>query len=1582
MAQTSYGTITITDTTDIESIVVEYAQNQDPLTAPTNGWGSTRPEWAEGYYIWQRTRTHKYGTSSSDDNIGVAVCITGSQGETGRSLTSTTTQYTTAASSATITTDNMGDYIWYTNIPSYNSSTPVYWVRVTNIYSNPSTGYLDVYSGEVADGSGSSNGSGSSGQNNLENNITTVYIIYKDEGLTSAVSMSQTALTTSQNALTQASSNINTIIRLWYRSNSATAPNKPTSHVTQSSNNVDNTWTTTKPIDKDGYRYYYYCDELCTGGGVYKWTDVVLDTSNLSQYEIGALTTKVKNFWWDADGAHVASGKNGSEVTTNTISTYGYHALMGLTGISFNYDSVKVVDLNSTTPSLNFYQPPTISGSTVTQGKKTMQLSNNALTFYNPNDGTTAAALDGNGLVVQKGGIIAGNYTTNPTKFIYLSTEDYSGSPTITINGNSTGWRQVIGTKFGVKNDGTLYASNAVISGTITIGAGSNVYTKTEADNAFDASGDAAAAQAAAIAAAATDATNKANAAQENAIAEIPTNISELTNDSGYQNASQVSGAVSTGISNASVSDLSDGSNYYTSTQTQDYITGLGYQTESEVSGAINTVTSNLATKSDATYRTQRIYRRYTSAQSNLSGPTTWVSTNTDIYTDWTTKIPPLTNGSTKYLYLYTCVQKQTVTQYNNGSGTNCTCTEVLLDDTTTVINGGSVIAGSITANEITGSKLSAIYADMGNITAGNITKGNNSINFDNSPATLEFKNASTWTSTTQGIKYDSDGLAIKGAITASSLTINSGASITDNTGLISNDAIEIGGRNLLLQSNQIGSNSNKIFGWQSNGSSTTLEKTVYDGLECLHFYGSVTGTSIPTIVSAQRIFLENGYEYTISCDLLCDKETKVQSGSSPIHYHNGKAASTTNPFDLTNVNAGGGFSFKSISPTANTVIPANTWQHYEQHITTPATPADANYPYSTYRAFVYGTYVRTVSEDATVNMYMRDWKVEKGNKATNWTPAPEDLTISENLLGATANPTVPTNSNSSASSGFGTIGRYNSPASEFSLENYDGYANTMIITSSATGNRGVSWYTKAGEIKAGETYTFSCKVKSSVSVAIHTHTAWRNGSATAGYTGWTSEGSKTISANTWTDYSYTFTPSSSAQLDWEFLVALCFTGATTGVTCRIAHAKLEKGTRVTSWSEAEGDGAFTAKNYITKIDNGGIKVHDAGDIANYSQINSNGMQVYQNNEEVASFGASSRIGREDSGNLLATSNGIAIKDGLIELATFGADGAQVGSSDGGSSYFTIQKQSIGGYNYRNTPYFEVGDISNTEFTLTYETEAGYVTYGTQSLLEAATVTKVTVDGIQVSGWSRATQYSMPYRGLNYNSSTSGNELIIYYKFTSIAPYFSYNNRKSGETIGRGSFSIGYNCIASNEYATAEGYQTEASGLYSHAEGRYTHATDSDSHAEGYLTIANGSHSHAEGEETEARGAYGAHAEGDNTLAWGTTSHAGGYNTVANFNYQTVVGKFNKFADSYTRDSNGRISSITINDKYYYPFSVGWGDDEDNRKNIFGVTRTGDIEIYLDVDANASSSVAATSGNDMELFNIIRTLGWYSNVIV
>lgn len=521
MAQVSYGTITIIDTNDIERIYLQYCRSTDnqltngEVAHQTVSWQEATPPWVNGQYIWQRSVIKKSGVNTL--TYGVPVCLTGAQGQTGssgQSLTATKTQYTHVASNVTITTSNHTSYTWTDNVPEYDSTKPVYWGRITNIYSNPAK---------------------------------TEYLVYKDNGLTDAIaqsveantnasdaldkaneaeSIAQQTIEDSQGAMGQAASNLNSVIRLWYAKANSTAPAAPTSGITTGSTSTYNAWSTVKPADNSSYQYYFYCDQSRTGGGVYSWSSVTLDTSTLSQYQIGALTAKVKNFWWDSNGAHVASGKNGNEVTTNTISTYGYHALMGLTGISFNYDSAKVVDLNSTTPSLDFYQPPTISGSTVTQGKKTMGLSGNALKFYNTSGtitstfgdsislasngaaitigststnryntyidtqglylrtGTTSyATLNSNGLILSKGGIRAGS--PNQSGFIYLSTEPYGS---YSINGSSgiSNWKEIIGTKFGVTADGTLYASNANISGAITVGEGSNVYTTSEIDSTIE----------------------------------------------------------------------------------------------------------------------------------------------------------------------------------------------------------------------------------------------------------------------------------------------------------------------------------------------------------------------------------------------------------------------------------------------------------------------------------------------------------------------------------------------------------------------------------------------------------------------------------------------------------------------------------------------------------------------------------------------------------------------------------------------------------------------------------------------------------------------------------------------------------------------------------------------------------------------------------------------------------------------------------------------------------------------------------------------------------------------------------------
>ena len=183
------------------------------------------------------------------------------------------------------------------------------------------------------------------------------------------------------------------------------------------------------------------------------------------------------------------------------------------------------------------------------------------------------------------------------------------------------------------------------------------------------------------------------------------------------------------------------------------------------------------------------------------------------------------------------------------------------------------------------------------------------------------------------------------------------------------------------------GNNSNQVYGWMANGNGNP-EIVTKDGNECIHLQASCTGAYTPSIVSASKLLLENGVDYIVSCDLMYDKEIKVQN-TTPVHYHNG-STSSTDPFNLTNVNNGKGFVWKSVKPVANTIIPANTWQHYEMRLTAVATPTDSSLPYSTYRAFIYGA-VRTTSETATVNMWLKNWKIEKGTIATPWCPNSSD---------------------------------------------------------------------------------------------------------------------------------------------------------------------------------------------------------------------------------------------------------------------------------------------------------------------------------------------------------------------------------------------------------------------------------------------------------------------------------------------------------------------------------------------------------------------------------------------------------------
>ena len=104
---------------------------------------------------------------------------------------------------------------------------------------------------------------------------------------------------------------------------------------------------------------------------------------------------------------------------------------------------------------------------------------------------------------------------------------------------------------------------------------------------------------------------------------------------------------------------------------------------------------------------TQRIYWR-TATSGTPSKPSSWVTATSNSYASWTTKVPPLssdgTTGESKYPYLYTCEQRKRL------DGT-VECTAVLLDDSTTIIDGGNIITNSITANKLDTIDLNASHA-------------------------------------------------------------------------------------------------------------------------------------------------------------------------------------------------------------------------------------------------------------------------------------------------------------------------------------------------------------------------------------------------------------------------------------------------------------------------------------------------------------------------------------------------------------------------------------------------------------------------------------------------------------------------------------------------------------------------------------------------------------------------------------------------------------------------------------------------------------------------------------------------------
>lgn len=339
--------------------------------------------------------------------------------------------------------------------------------------------------------------------------------------------------------------------------------------------------------------------------------------------------------------------------------------------------------------------------------------------------------------------------------------------------------------------------------------------------------------------------------------------------------------------------------------------------------------------------------------------------------------------------------------------------------------------------------------------------------------------------------------------------------------------------------------------------------------------------------------------------------------------------------------------------------------------------------------------------------------------------------------------------------------------------------------------------------------------------------------------------------------------------------------------------------------------------------------------VASVSRIAGNTAQYFWHTEEGTDTGVHiTEIPKEEfledpsngGGNLLARSNGVAVRDGLTEVATFGADGVRIGKDGSLQSVLTEKTFSIAegensiahiGYNSTVTDVC-VSDGSTTTFTLSHIPLADGVTDPPTVEVSRSGTTLTVTSGLP----SAYSYFTYTYETTSYPNYSFGKRRS------------TFPTTESGPAVpGNYSFSTGYNTLASGNYAYAEGYGSLASGSSSHAEG-YAEASGWCSHAEA-SSRATSNHCHAEGNST-ASGSY-AHSEGY-SQADGNYSHSQNEGTIAAKKAQTAIGTYNvedeSTATTHPSGDSGYGESA---------FIIGNGTSTVSRSNAFAVDWNGNV---------------------------------------
>lgn len=186
-------------------------------------------------------------------------------------------------------------------------------------------------------------------------------------------------------------------------------------------------------------------------------------------------------------------------------------------------------------------------------------------------------------------------------------------------------------------------------------------------------------------------------------------------------------------------------------------------------------------------------------------------------------------------------------------------------------------------------------------------------------------------------------------------------------------DGIKIGGRNLAQGTN----NGSTSWSWGKQIGTVTTESEIYNGVNGVHFTvtGAISGWSFISYSNINPYVYELNTEYIVSFDVLMTINRSL------------------------NVCIQDNDSTSNLAPAVNSgSIPANTWTNVSVTLKTNAVEPDSR-----------GNnvlYITGMAGSTDYEISFKNLKIEKGNSATDWTPAPEDVdnqigNVNDELQGA-----------------------------------------------------------------------------------------------------------------------------------------------------------------------------------------------------------------------------------------------------------------------------------------------------------------------------------------------------------------------------------------------------------------------------------------------------------------------------------------------------------------------------------------------------------------------------------------------------